>query len=121
MGISGVGTNPYNYYGMQYPKNNQAKSCGTSNNTANSTSNVASTNHVIYGDSDEYGKVLGAIGFPDGSSSSVYKSNNYTMDNEKDVAGITRYYNGKEVNYEEDMLHDRKTYDAEAANERTFI
>lgn len=30
-----------------------------------------------------------------------------------DVAGITRYYNGKEVNYEEDMLHDRKMYDAE--------
>lgn len=30
-----------------------------------------------------------------------------------DVAGITRYYNGKEVNYQEDMLHDRKMYDAE--------
>lgn len=34
-------------------------------------------------------------------------------DSDSDIAGITRYYNGKEVNYEEDMLHDRKMYDAQ--------
>lgn len=53
MGIAGIGSNPYNYYGMQYPKNNQAKSCGTSN--------VESSDHVIHGDSVENGKFLGAI------------------------------------------------------------
>ncbi len=65
MGISGVGSNPYNYYGMQYQKNNTAKSCSTVD-----TMNAAPLNYNIYGDGKEDGKALGAIGFPDGSSSS---------------------------------------------------
>ena len=32
---------------------------------------------------------------------------------EKELPGITAYYQGEKVNYEEDMLHDRKNYDAE--------
>lgn len=35
MRIAGVGSNPYNYYGMQYPKNNQTKNCAAATNTAN--------------------------------------------------------------------------------------
>ena len=76
MGIAGVSTNSYNYYGMQYPKNSHVKGSGTTN-----TSGVAPSTHTIHGNSQEYGKVLGGIGFPDGSNASVYKSKNYTTDN----------------------------------------
>lgn len=52
MGIAGIGSNSFNYYGMQYLKNNQAKNCGTPNDTTN----VESSNHVVHGDNDKFGK-----------------------------------------------------------------
>ena len=73
MGIAGVGTNSYNYCGVQYPK--------SSNTKQSNTANIAPSTHTIHGDSKEYGKVLGGIGFPDGANSAVYQSKNYTANN----------------------------------------
>lgn len=76
MTVTGIGKNPYDYYGMQHPKNHNAKQSGTANAV-----NKASPNYTLHGDSKEYGKVLGGIGFPDGSNASVYKDKEYTTDN----------------------------------------
>ncbi|MDD3239870.1 MAG: hypothetical protein PHW47_07285 [Lachnospira sp.] len=58
MGIAGVGGYQYpNYYGVQNSGRNSGEVFG-----ATCTEQVAPTNLILHGDSDEYGKVYGALG-----------------------------------------------------------
>lgn len=77
MSIPGLGSYTYSNYSTQYQKNS-ASNIQTAGAMGTASSNL--TLHIGSEDSAD-GKALGAIGFPDGSSTSVFKGEAYTEDN----------------------------------------
>ena len=80
MAVSGVAANPYNY-NAAYTKNRSAAGRAANRSTATVPTTPANITLHIGSEDDPDGKAIGLLGFPDGSSTSVFKGQNYTREN----------------------------------------
>ena len=79
MAVSGVGTNPYNY-NAAYTRNRSSAGKVANQSTAAVSTTPSNITLHIGSEDDPDGKAIGLLGFPDGSSTSVFKGQNYTTD-----------------------------------------
>ena len=94
MSISGINNYNYpNYYAGA--RHNMAKTGGRDSGVLSSTSSASSNITLHMSGTEDSGNALTAVGFPDGSSASVYKSDAYDSANPE---YRVRYWD-KEGNY----------------------
>lgn len=77
MEVLGVAANPYNYNAV-YPRNRNVGCKAANQSNAAVFTTPSNINLHIGNEDDPDGKAIGLLGFPDGSSTSVFKAQNYS-------------------------------------------